>query len=80
MALRTALVPGCWVQDYVRFAPNDLGRHPADADQHGPERPVLLAIAWELGGGRAQLRPSTKYTRSQPSIGGVLPGGEMTVG
>lgn len=32
------------------------------------------------GGPLPQSRPSTKYTRSHPRIGWVLPGGAMTVG
>src|SRR5512132_3307903 len=77
---RAALVPGCWLQVTCVLGPTTSVAILQHADRHGPERPVLLAVAEELGDGRAHLRPSTKYTRSHPSIGGVLPGGEMTVG
>jgi hypothetical protein len=54
-----------------------LSQHP---HKYRPQRPILLAVDQELGEGRAQSRPSTKYTRSHPRIGWVLPGCAMTVG
>jgi hypothetical protein len=54
-----------------------LSQHP---HEHRPEHPVFFAVDQQLGEGRSRSRPSTKYTRSHPRIGWVLPGGAMTVG
>ena len=43
-------------------------------------RPPARRAAPAPGGTLPQSRPSTKYTRSHPRIGWVLPGGAMTVG
>jgi hypothetical protein len=70
----------CWTVTYEAEPDPASGPTPQHPDEYRRQRPILLAFDQELSEGRAQSRPSTKYTRSQPSIGGVLPRGAMTVG
>ena len=71
MALRAALCPVAGFRITYVWGPNDLGRHPAACRPARPGASGPPRNRLELGEGRAQSRPSTKYTRSQPSIGWV---------